>query len=82
MLPNLRFLAIIPTAMPSAPQSPLTGLTAVMPQTGQADTQPQQYQLYDQSQLQFAQSKYQNRRRPSSTPRRMGSYLSPTHLPK
>ena len=82
MFPNLRFLAIIPTAMPSAPQSPLTGLTAVMPQTGQADTQPQQYQLYDQSQLQFAQSKYQNRRRPSSTPRRMGSYLSPTHLPK
>ena len=51
------FLAIIPTAMPSAPQSPLTGLTAVMPQTGQAETQPQQYQLYDQSQLQFAQSK-------------------------
>ena len=51
------FLAIIPTAKPSNPQSPVTGLTAVMPHTGQADTQPQQYQLYDQSQLQFAQSK-------------------------
>lgn len=42
--------------MPSAPQSPLTGLTAVMPQSGQAEPQPQQYQLYDQSQLQFAQT--------------------------
>merc|ERR550519_2745651 len=44
--------AIIPTAMPSAPQSPLTGLT-VMPQGQEPQTQ---YQVYDQSQLQFTQT--------------------------
>merc|ERR1712242_204204 len=41
--------AIIPTAMPSAPQSPLTGLT-VMPQQAAG-----QHQVYE-PQLQFAQT--------------------------
>ena len=39
--------------MPSAPQSPMTGM---MTQTG-AEAQPQPTYLYDQTQLQFAQSK-------------------------
>ena len=38
--------------MPSAPQSPMTGM---MTQTG-AEAQPQPTYLYDQTQLQFAQS--------------------------